>query len=199
MKYLIIIFVVYSLIGCNKESTNLNLSTFELKNNLGKLTIEIPKSMDTLYRWTKVGCTKCEDQAMLRFANKRYTLRTENGGLSFYKELPDSLCQLTIVQQLYKGCFKANDYVKLANNYINKLAVENPNYYPDVKIMLINNREYVVALNKTLENRKYNIEFSAMTYVDSNFVAIRYDYNGSKSNGFTNGMKENLLNSLKIK
>jgi hypothetical protein len=193
VKCICAVLIILTLSCNNDKVVNTNLRKFNLKHNLGVLEIVPPHTLDTLYTWINKNDTEYGDLAMIRLADKKYSLLKESGFL--YSESPDSLYHLTIVQNEHPGCKSKNkkpDYVGFAKLKIELLRAENPKIKPDVKISFLNNREYVLAFRNLAVKDKHSISLSATTFIDEETVSVNYSYYGSDPVGFISAINESI-------
>ena len=173
--------------------------TVNLKNNLGELTISLPQEFDTVYSWTKIGDNHCADFEMFRFANKRYSLLQED--VEWYRVIPDSLYQLTIVQSKYLDCADTPNFDdKKLETVIEDLKAQNPAKRQDCfirEIRTINDKKFMITGFNYQEKETCISEIFLITEVNGHPVWLKFICQAANCTNFIDRVEKS-FNTIKI-
>lgn len=200
MRRLLTIWIVCLILSCDRNSVpNSTIRVVELKNNLGSLTFALPNSFDTTYKWTNFSDNRGDATELFRFANKKYALKKESGFFTIGGNY-DSLYQVTIVQDKYLENRDTNlrinaDYLQ---HRIQVITENQPDENPDLKIIKINHRDFVVETSQKKLNSKENRYLSVSTIIDGQTLGITYQCLANNCDSFIEKMKLSLM-SIQIK
>lgn len=172
--------------------------TFELKNNIGSLSIFLPIDFDTSYTWTRYSDYHCGAQRLVRFANTNYSMLQETGYFSL--EVPDSLYELTVSQPEYPECV-CHDFV-LDQSYIdNHLAarlMENTSARFEInELRTINQRVFAVFAETHAMKNMTNANLQATTVIDGQEIVLTFTCLRQDCSDFIKYMEES-LNTIRI-
>jgi hypothetical protein len=211
IKFCLALLVVAGFIsGCKQKPvaasmpSDYSLRKFWLQDSLAFIQIYIPNELDTFYEWVHVSDDVCDDYHLYRFANKTYPTIAETG---FYWERPDSAYQLSVYHIDKYYCTHSSPLLDSGQLAIRIAHVINKYKDQGDSILSINGevadyngQRFIVigftALESYPKQRRASY-LTAVTFIDSNFLAFNYTNSGSGCPDFINRMNVSLA-SIKI-
>jgi hypothetical protein len=187
MKYLKIIFIVVIFSGCGSEKPdNIKYPTYgrtweiALENQLGNVSITLPKHLDSFFSWTQYG--DCGDGCSFvdyRIQPKSLPVFKESGWV--YHELTDSVEQFTLKHSKlnYKLAMHDTAVVKYLKFRMKSSAQKYPweKFIIDTAIKLNNNVLVVIGYSSFDSAAKTTYQYlSASTPLKDNLLESFFEY-----------------------
>jgi hypothetical protein len=191
--------------GSNQSSPPVNIKTFaqksiRLSNGLGIVSVYVPREFDTTYSFVNIGEYHCAAVKLRRFVSKKYMCCLSPSPDFNYSDMPDSVCQFTIIQTHEKDCeqyLDIND--ELLKNTQNELSNESTVLAADRKCYIkeINGLKFVVCQLNTNFNGKHLGEVYGITAAEGRMVKFVYQCYSSNNPDFVDRALAS-LNTIQI-
>lgn len=176
------------------------------KDTIASISLKLPSSLDSFYRWCKSSDSSCE-RLQYRFANKNYAQFQESG--FYYTARPDSVYQLTFFHDpVVKGdpnkvlsAVKASDSAHLASYLEHHATLCDDNKILRKEYSKINGRSFIlIAFTSpcSMLTDKPTVFAGAITALDKVYLFALAESSASDSSGFVD-MAFKTFRSLSIK
>lgn len=180
--------------------------SYEQKDTLGLLTINIPARLDTFYQWyNRSDCLPC-GRLQYRFSDTRYAQFAENG--FYWDNIPGPVYQLTIKHNPIKEAldsivirkFVISDTGRLSDDMINEASCGEKASLIKKDLLKIDNRSFAVAIfisPCSIITNSEGLFFTAKTTLKNRHLNFISECSIKDSTGFLDNMYKTLL-SVKI-
>jgi hypothetical protein len=210
--HILIFLLILTSYGCVDKKSDLTkkpdidlsgytLKRFDLNNNIGKISIQLPSTLDTFFSWTYLSDFRCGNRIKHRFANSKCNLWEESEFFRYVNFDTVQLDQVTFTQLKYPDCDTNNTNKidqKFVDNYCESNFLMNKNLHWIFKnTVSINNRDYAVFVQNNYRKEKQNIIITAITALKKQFLTISFEYYGVRQDSIINSMIKS-LSTLRI-
>jgi len=183
MRYFIFLIIICFNISCSndiKTSRQPTLILFDNVDTIARLTMKLPETLDTTYKWYDASDYFCGDRIKYRFNSRKYRIVKETGWIS--SDVIDSGFYFTISHSPNYSCDSGKSFTLIPQWFRQKQQIRNPrlyNYlYSDSNFIVSNRQCYLFIYIGSNHRSTKNFDMvTAYTVFNSRLIQFEFKSN----------------------